>query len=377
MTHWDKVIKGRGFPRPINNKIHDFAFSQVNITGNLYNPVIDHMWMDENGEKPIWPDNKPYAVCITHDVDVISCQSKKENIRRIKHVMSTWNQQNTKQNLIIAFESFENISNSIFSRFDPYHRIEDWLKVEQAVGARSTFFFAPEYVLNSHYTDCWYKYDDKLRFEGENITVAELMRELNSRGWEIGLHPSWNSYNSVDEMKYQKEQIENVLGCEIMSVRQHFLHFDNRITPLVQAEAGFKYDSTLGFNDNVGFRRGTSYAYPLYNLENNNTLPVWEIPLIIQDCAMFHPKKGLKLDKIKALEYIEMFAKKVKEVGGIFTLLWHPHLIIDETSWNTFQETLMMLKKDDPWFASVREIGDWWKNKVNIDHVSFIGGKKN
>ena len=83
------------------------------------------------------------------------------------------------------------------------------------------------------------------------------------------------------------------------------------------------------------------------------------------------------LDKIKALEYIEMISKKVKEVGGIFTLLWHPHLIIDEISWNTFQETLMMLKKDEPWFASVREIGEWWKNKLNIDHVSFIEGEQN
>ena len=372
MTHWDKVIKGKGFPQPIKNKVPDFAFSQVNMTGNLYNPVIDHMWIGEKGEKPKWPDNKPYAVCITHDIDVISLQSNIDNFRRIKHVMKTWSQQNSKQNLIIVFESLENIANSMFSNQDPYHRIEDWLKVEQEVDARSTFFFAPEHVLKSHYSDCWYKYDDKLRFEGENITVAELMRELNRRGCEIGLHPSWYSYNSVDEMKYQKEQIEKVLDCEIVSVRQHFLHFDNRMTPSVQEAAGFKYDSTLGFNDNIGFRRGTSYAYPLYNIENSKTLPVWEIPLIVQDGAMFHSKKGMQLDKVKALEYIQMIAEKVKEVGGILTLLWHPHLIIDEISWNTFQEGLKMLQKDDPWFASVREIGDWWSNNVKIDLVSFI-----
>jgi peptidoglycan/xylan/chitin deacetylase (PgdA/CDA1 family) len=198
------------------------------------------------------------------------------------------------------------------------------------------------------------------------------MRELNRRGWEIGLHPSWHSYNSVDEMKYQKEQIEKVLDCEIVSVRQHYLHFDNRITPLIQEAAGFKYDSTLGFNDNIGFRRGTSYAYPLYNIEDNKILPVWELPLIIQDGAMFNDRKGMRLDKVKALEYIQMIAEKVKEVGGILTLLWHPHLIVDEISWNTFQEGLKMLQKDDPWFASVREIGDWWGNNVKIDLVSFI-----
>ena len=372
MSRLDKIIKGESFPRPINKKIPDFAFSQANITGNLYNPTIDQMWIDQKCEKPKWPDNKPYAVCITHDVDVISLQSKKENFRRMKHIFKTRSQQKTKQNLIIAFESLVNITNSMFSSEDPYHRIEDWLKVEQEVGARSTFFFAPEHVLKSHFTDCWYKYDDKLRFEGEKITVAELMRELNRRGWEIGLHPSWHSSNSVDEMKYQKEQIEKVLDCEIVSVRQHCLHFDNRITPSIQEAAGFKYDSTLGFNDNIGFRRGTSYAYPLYNIENNKILPVWELPLIIQDGAMFNHRKGMRLDKVKALEYIQMIAEKVKEVGGILTLLWHPHLIVDEISWNTFQEGLKMLQKDDPWFASVREIGDWWNNNVKIDLVSFI-----
>ncbi len=178
-------------------------------------------------------------------------------------------------------------------------------------------------------------------------------------------------------MKYQKEQIEKVLDCEILSVRQHFLHFDNKITPSIQEAAGFKYDSTLGFNDNIGFRRGTSYAYPLYNIENNKILPVLELPLIIQDGAMFNNRKGMRLDKGKALEYIQMIAKKIKEVGGILTLLWHPHLIVDEISWNTFQDALKILKKDDPWFATVSEIGDWWENTVNINLVSFLESTKN
>ena len=372
MVRWDKVIKGISFPRPKNNKVPDFAFSAVNFSGDLYNPVIDQIWIDQKSEKPKWPDNKPYAVCITHDVDVITLRSKRENIHRIKHVFKTWSQQKTKQNLIITFESLENIMKSMFSNRGPNHRIEDWLTVEQEVGARATFFFAPEFVLKSHFTDCCYRYDDKLRFEGKKITVADLMRELKSRGWEIGLHPSWFSYNSVDEMKYQKAQVEEVLGCEIVSVRQHFLHFDNKITPSVQAAAGFKYDSTLGFNDNIGFKRGTSFAYPFVNLVNNDTLPVWEIPLIIQDGAMFHPKKGMQLDQKTALEYIQLLAEKVKSVGGILTLLWHPNANADEISWQTFQETLSMLKKDNPWFATVREVGDWWRKNVNINLVSFI-----
>ena len=366
------ILTGKIFPSPSKNRVYDYSHSPQNKLGKLYDPSIDQLWVEREGVTPKWPNNKPYAVCITHDVDLISLQSNKENIRRIKHILKTWKQQKSKQNSILVFESLENIMNGIFSKQDPYHRFEDWLNVEQEVGARSTFFFAPEYVLKPHYTDCWYKYDDILKFEGEKISVAELMREINRRGWEIGLHPSWNSYNSVDELKHQKDQVEKVIENEIVSIRQHFLHFDNKITPAVQSSAGFKYDATLGFNDNIGFRRGTSYVYPLIDLVSNDRLPIWEIPLIIQDGAMFHPKKGMRLDKETALEYIQLLKEKVRNVGGILTLLWHPHLIVDEISWNTFQEGLKILQKDDPWFASVREIGDWWSNNVKIDLVSFI-----
>ena len=95
-----------------------------------------------------------------------------------------------------------------------------------------------------------------------------MIREIDRQGWEIGLHSSWYSFDDVDELKRQKEALESALGHEVISIRQHYLHYDIRVTPVVQAAAGFKYDSTLGFNDNVGFRFGTCYPYHLYDLGN-------------------------------------------------------------------------------------------------------------
>jgi hypothetical protein len=71
------------------------------------------------------------------------------------------------------------------------------------------------------------------------------------------------------------------------------IHYDIRVTPAAHAAAGFKYDSTLGFNDNVGFRFGTCYPWRLYDLKREEDLPVIEIPLIVQDGAMLNPGKGL------------------------------------------------------------------------------------
>jgi len=73
----------------------------------------------------------------------------------------------------------------------------------------------------------------------------------------------------VDELKRQKGALEKALDHEVVSIRQHYLHYDIRVTPAVHAETGFKYDSTQGFNDNVGFRFGTYYSWHLKGTVNH------------------------------------------------------------------------------------------------------------
>ena len=135
-----------------------------------------------------------------------------------------------------------------------------------------------------------------------------------------------------------------------------FLHYDIRVTPGVHCRAGFKYDSTLGFNDNIGFRFGTSYPWQLYDLRREETLPIIELPLIIQDGAMLDPSKGMRLDEDMAFQYVELMTQAVESVGGVLTLLWHPHVIIDAKWWRLYLKTLDYLKTKNAWFGSVKEI---------------------
>ena len=241
---------------------------------------------------------------------------------------------------------------------DPLHYYERWMDAEAAVGARSTFFFWPGWqaVGKHHPSDCLYNMEDRVVFNGQKCTVAEMIREIDHRGWEIGLHPSWYSFNDVGEMKRQKEALEMALGHDVVSVRQHYLHYDIRVTPRVQAEAGLRYDSTLGFNDNVGFRFGTCYPWLLYDLDEEKELPIIEVPLIIQDGAMLNPVKGMRLDEETAFQYVMQITGAVECVGGVMTLLWHPDAVIHPTLWNLYERNLKYLKKKNAWFGSVREI---------------------
>jgi len=178
---------------------------------------------------------------------------------------------------------------------------------------------------------------------------------------EIGLHPSWYSFADAAEMKYQKAALECVLGHDVVSCRQHFLHYDIRVTPRIQAEAGFKYDSTLGFNDNIGFRFGTCYPWKLYDLQAEKELPIIEVPLIIQEGAMLNPNKGMRLDAETAFQYVVQITEAVERVGGALTLLWHPDAVINPPCWNLYLRSLEYLKEKDAWFGAVRDIGEVWK----------------
>jgi len=189
-----------------------------------------------------------------------------------------------------------------------------------------------------------------------------MIREIDRRGWEVGLHPSWYTFDNIDEMKRQKATLESVLGHDIVSVRQHYLHYDIRVTPRVQAEAGFLYDSTLGFNDNIGFRFGTSYPWKLYDLKSEVDLRITEIPLIIQDGGLLNTDKGMRLDEETAFNYVVQVAGAVERVGGVLTLLWHPNAIVKDSWWNLYLKTLDHLKSKNAWFGSVREVGrQWWQ----------------
>jgi peptidoglycan/xylan/chitin deacetylase (PgdA/CDA1 family) len=221
----------------------------------------------------------------------------------------------------------------------------------------------PEYTNKPHETDPVYRYSDTVVFDGEEYTIAEMIREIDARGWEIGLHPTWNAYDDVDELKFQKGQLEDIVGHEIVSVRQHYLHYDITKTPRAHAEAGFQYDSTLGFNDNVGFRFGTSYPWNLYDIDTEKDLPILEIPLIAQDGAMLSETKGLRIDEDTATEYVIKLAEKIQEVGGVLTLLWHPSYIRKESWWNTYSTILDYLGKQNAWFGTMKEIGEKWRNQ--------------
>ena len=342
--------------------VPDFGFNILNPLGLLYRPIVDEERLAAGQKRPDWPSGKKFAACLTHDVDFVSARSVRQHVRSLfRDARVAGGRAKIDMLRALAQNMFQVARASFWSREDPFHRFERWLEVESNVGAHSTFFFLPEFVGKPHYTDGAYRYSDIVRFDGQRCNVAEMIREIDQRGWEVGLHASWYAFDDSDELERQKEQLEETVGHEITSIRQHFLHYDIRTTPRAQATAGFKYDSSLGFNANVGFRFGTAHPWYLHDLESESELSLLEIPLIIQDIGLLGPTKGLRLDEEMAFRYVRQLAEVTERVGGVLTLLWHPNAITSPADWNVYLRALEELTTRGAWLASVDEVGKWWE----------------
>ena len=87
-------------------------------------------------------------------------------------------------------------------------------------------------------------------------------------------------------------------------------------------DAGLAYDSTLGFPEAAGFRCGTSFEYPVFNLQSRQKLELRERPLIVMETSLFS-SSYMGLSERRALEKIVQLSDVCRSFGGQFTMLWH------------------------------------------------------
>ncbi|MFH1924093.1 MAG: polysaccharide deacetylase family protein [Planctomycetota bacterium] len=335
-------------------------FSALRGEHPLYRPYLDEEHLRAGGPKPRWPNGASFAACLTHDVDFVASRNAQMHWRRIVsqgRYLYSRRDARAVRGLQASLFSFARALNP-FQGSDPLHAYEQWLAMEAEVGAKSTFLFLPDRYARRHYTDGGYRYTDRIRFDGQKCSVAEMMREIHRQGWEIGLHASWRAYDCADEMKRQKEQVESAIDAPVESVRHHYLHFDIRRTPRVHHEAGLLVDSSLGFNDNIGFRYGTSYPWSLHDLEADTELPVLELPLIIQDKCLA-TILGCGSEEL-AMEWASKIVERVRAVGGVLTVLWHPGFLGQQLYENVYRHILGMLFAEGAYFATMRQIAEIW-----------------
>jgi len=170
--------------------------------------------------------------------------------------------------------------------------------------------------------------------------VPEVVSRLKNEGMELGVHPSYYTFNDPrrlgDEVKHICEVIDE---CRVGG-RQHFLRW-HPSTWHDWEKCGLAYDSTVGFSDHIGFRAGTCVPYRPWSLELNREIDLLEIPLLAMDVTLAY---YMRLAPEESVALLLQCAERCKIVGGVFTLLWHNRSLLDPAYGDAYQTVLSALK---------------------------------
>lgn len=296
--------------------------------------------------KPEWPNKKKFAVCLTHDVD---------RVKKTHQYFTRFIRFFKKMEIRKAFDEIFYFFKFYFNRDlekDPYWNFEIIVDIEKKFGVKSTFFFLNETGrMNIFKPETWKLYLG--RYNINNPEVVKIMKNLNSEGWEIGLHGSYNSYKNRDILVKEKKRLEEIIGNKVIGIRQHYLNLEIPKTWKIQHEIGFLYDASFGSNMEIGFRE--EKYLPFCPLDNQFLV----IPLTIMDSTLFKNSNNIN----EAWEKCEDLINIAEKRGALMTVLWHSQVFNEKEylGWSLIYEKIIKVcKEKDAWITTANDIVKWW-----------------
>ncbi|NVM55392.1 MAG: hypothetical protein HWN66_16920, partial [Candidatus Helarchaeota archaeon] len=284
-------------------------------------------------QKWYWPNWKEYALCMSHDVDKLS--ESRKHIWKIRNRFSK----------MTVLKALLGISN-------PYNNMKSFIKLEKQYGVQSSFYF----LVNEY------------NFE----KISQELQLLKENNIELGLHGMFGTHTNYTKLNEEKEKIEQILGQTVYGTRQHFMKFEFPTTWNIHNQTKLLYDTTVGFNDKIGFKLG--FAFPFFSPDPElNPLPLIELPLIIMDAAIW---TWLTLTEESALQTIQEIRDIVKRFHGLLTILWH-QCTLKMRGGRIYEDILKALVKDSVYVASGVEIAKWWHARNDLQILITQNGNEN
>jgi hypothetical protein len=315
-------------------------------------------------EIPPVPSGHSHAVCLTHDIDFVAIRDHRFDhtmwgflLRATVGAARNWVKGRfSVRRLLDSWRAAVSLPLVHLGLVDDFWRPFKWyLEVEKGLGG--TYFLIPfkrragEHVKGPHAARRATAYD---------VTdIADSVRTLREAGCEIGVH-GIDAWHTSAKGREESERVAAVSGLPSTAIRMHWLLRDEH-TPNVLEAAGYSYDSTVGYNETIGYRAGTGQVFrPL------GTRTLLELPMHIQDGALFFPRQ-LNLSEEEAARACDALIANARRFGGVLTLLWHDRSHAPERFWGDFYVRLIeRLRSSDAWFGTGSEIVEWFQKRREV-----------
>ena len=290
--------------------------------GYLERPVVDE-WINILGQviQRQWSNVRlkqhEFCINVSHDVDNPSRFGFKSWKYILRGMISDVVRRYDVKNAVLAPWVRLNTTSRLHPR-DPSNTFEWLMDVSERHGLTSAFYFicgntAPGF---------------DAEYEPKHPAIRTLMRRIHKRGHEIGLHPSYGTYQTPSLIKAEADRLRYIAAEEGIEQihwggRMHYLRWEHPTTLCAWNDAGMTYDSSLGYADLPGFRCGTCFEYPAFDIVGGRLLSLRIRPLIVMEATILAAHYlGLGTSP-KGRAKFEQFKQTCRAVNGTYTLLWH------------------------------------------------------
>jgi hypothetical protein len=298
---------------------------------------------------PRWPQGR-YAVAVTHDTDAVALKAPMEIFfNGAKAVL--------RRDPVRARMAWEGLT---LKGADPLFGFGVWADLERAAGVRSAFFLFGRRHARRHLNDC------RSTVFGRRGNW-DLLRRLADEGWEFGFHPSIWARNDDDEFVWGRETLEARLGKPVHGLRHHYWALDWRAPHLTfrkHVRAGFRYDASIAWRDDAGFRAGTCLPYRPFDPEEGHALDIYELPTAIMDWNVISSGGDTK----QAVDRAMRIAGSVRQAGGALLVDWHTESAWEGYCYRNVRATLTALISElradsDAWFTTPWQLAQHWHER--------------
>ncbi|MCB9253070.1 MAG: hypothetical protein H6617_00110 [Bdellovibrionaceae bacterium] len=296
--------------------------------------------------KAFWPNGRPYAVCVSHDIDrIFSSVHALKNLTRapgrtlkslVHDLRSTFSPHRHKENPFFNFDRMMSLEAGwgipstvyvLFEKRRPFFALRN-LELQHVLGV-----YTPK-------------------------TLQDKLRMYQNLGNEVGLHASFDSWRDKEALERELEALKGLGVREVRGVRNHYLNFDRGFTESIMPQSGILYDSTMGFNFANGFRCGTSFPFRMGHL--------WELPFQLMDSSL----RAQYPDRNEAKQTCSTIQDEVRRQGGVLVLNWHFRVMNADHAPEEIEVLHQMVDqgiRDGAWFTTPAELIRQWEYRTFED----------
>ena len=240
-------------------------------SGFLHLPLIN-IWIESFKQKLISHFSdlvfKPtsFSFLLTYDIDIAWSYKEKGLLRNVGG--------------FIKSPTLERVMVLLKGKKDPYDSYEFLHELHQKYNLNPLYFFLTA-KKNGLY--------DK-NILPQNEAMQKLIKRHADK-YSIGIHPSWQSYNSDVLLMEEKNKLETISGLKISTSRQHYIKLTFPKTYQSLINTGILNDYSMGYGSINGFRASTASSFYWYDLRAEKITSLRIHPFCFMDANCFYEQK--------------------------------------------------------------------------------------